>query len=133
MRKKFICIVVAVIMLMAMPQAVFAKAVDGGNTVSPMWTYITDIVATLNRSGDIEASASVNGSNKFSITATLQEKNGSSWSEVDSWSETTTIYGDIIESYPLESGVSYRVKVTVKVYNSAGKVIETATKYSATV
>ena len=133
MRKKLICIMVAVMMLMAMPQVVFAKAIDGGSTASPMWTYITDIIAILSKSGDIEASASLNSSNEFEITATLQEKSGGSWSEVDSWSETTTIYGDIIESYSLEPDVSYRLKATVKVYNSAGRVIETATKYSTTV
>ena len=66
------------------------------------------------------------------ITLALQKStNGRTWSNVASWtgsdSETLT------KSRFVTSGYDYRCKLTVKVYNSAGKYVTTYTQYSDTI
>ncbi len=133
MKRKFTCILIAIVMLVMIPQQIFAHDFSNEGIITPRWTYITKLVSILSDTGSIEAGASVNGSYDIELIAEIQEKDGFSWDTVETWTETTNISVSIEDDYPLDYGVDYRLKVSVKIYNSSGKVIETASKYSSTV
>ena len=100
---------------------------DPGSIVQPRWNNIAILDVSLDKYGNIDTYVELNSSYRYVVTVELRKSNGGF---VDSWQEEN---GDVITSYDLESGVRYYAKVTVKVYNSAGRVIETATKNSSTV
>lgn len=129
--KKFLSVIMVLIIAVMTMQVTFA-AVGNGGTVSPQWTYIDSLSVELTKAGDISGEVILTSGYDFIMTLELQENDGS-WTMVDSWTEEGNMMGSIDETCSLEPGLKHRAKVTVKVYNSAGKVIETATKYSATV
>ena len=100
---------------------------DPGSIVQPRWNNIAILDVSLDKYGNIDTYVELNSSYRYVVTGELRKSNGGF---VDSWQEEN---GDVITSYDLESGVRYYAKVTVKVYNSSGRVIETATKNSSTV
>ena len=100
---------------------------DPGSIVQPRWNNIAILDVSLDKYGNIDTYVELNSSYRYVVTVELRKSNGGF---VDSWQEEN---GDVITSYDLESGVRYYAKVTVKVYNSSGRVIETATKNSSTV
>ena len=100
---------------------------DPGSIVQPRWNNIAILDVSLDKYGNIDTYVELNSSYRYVVTVELRKSNGGF---VDSWQEEN---GDFITSYDLESGVRYYAKVTVKVYNSSGSVIETATKNSSTV
>lgn len=66
---------------------------------------------------------------KTSISATLQKKVGSSWTNVKTWTSTTsTNKTSLRKTKNVVSGSSYRVKATFKAYK--GKSCETKITYS---
>lgn len=66
---------------------------------------------------------------KTSITATLQKKVGSSWTNVKTWTAaTSTNKTSLKKTKSVVSGCSYRVKATFKAYK--GKSCETKITYS---
>lgn len=66
---------------------------------------------------------------KTSITATLQKKVGSSWTNVKTWTAATnTNKTSLKKTKSVVSGCSYRVKATFKAYK--GKSCETKITYS---
>ena len=100
---------------------------DPGSIVQPRWNNIAILDVSLDKYGNIDTYVELNSSYRYVVTVELRKSNGGF---VDSWQEEN---GDVITSYDLESGVRYYANVTVKVYNSSGRVIETATKNSSTV
>ena len=94
---------------------------DPGSIVQPRWNNIAILDVSLDKYGNIDTYVELNSSYRYVVTVELRKSNGGF---VDSWQE---------ENGDLESGVRYYAKVTVKVYNSSGRVIETATKNSSTV
>lgn len=100
---------------------------DSGSIVQPRWNNVSSISVTMDKYGNIRGSARMYSSNSYEITVELRESDGT---VVDSWQE---IDGSVSTSYDLESGVRYYARAIVKVYNSSGRVIETATKNSPTV
>ena len=100
---------------------------DPGSIVQPRWNNIAILDVSLDKYGNIDTYVELNSSYRYVVTVELRKSNGGF---VDSWQEEN---GDVITSYDLESGVRYYAKVTDKVYNSSGRVIETATKNSSTV
>ena len=67
------------------------------------------------------------------VTTILQRKNGNTWSEVGSWSETVNRYLETTKEIPISKGYTYRLKTYVNVYNSAGTYVEGTTKFSGEV
>ena len=66
------------------------------------------------------------------ITLALQKStNGRNWSNVASWTGSGS--DTLTKSRFVTSGYDYRCKLTVKVYNSAGKYVTTYTQYSDTI
>ena len=66
------------------------------------------------------------------ITIELQQKNGSTWSNLKSWSISGSDVVSIDKERYVSPGYTYRVYSTVQVYNSSGKLMETATLTSKT-
>lgn len=95
--------------------------------VQPRWTNVSRINISLDRDGNIETSIIMLRNYNYMVTVELID---SSRNVVETWEEEN---GDVCTSYELESGKRYYAKATVKVYNSSGKVIETATKSSSTI
>lgn len=95
---------------------------DPGSIVQPRWNNIAILDVSLDKYGNIDTYVELNSSYRYVVTVELRKSNGGF---VDSWQEEN---GDVITSYDLESGVRYYAKVTVKVYNSSGRVIETDRK-----
>lgn len=133
MRKIFSLIVSIMLVFTFVPQTILANDIVSSGEAVARWSYVSSIGVEFYPSGDFSGDASLSTSNKFTLTLTLQNKISGRWEDVDSWSETTQIYSFISDSYELEDGVTYRIKVTVDVYDSADRVIETASKYSSTV
>lgn len=102
-------------------------ALPDDEVVQPRWQYTTRISVEINNNRNIETDVLVRGGSRYVVTVELRKSNGSF---VTSWQKEN---GDVLASYDLESGERYYAKAIVKVYNSAGKVIETATENSPTI
>ena len=100
---------------------------DPGSIVQPRWNNIAILDVSLDKYGNIDTYVELNSSYRYVVTVELRKSNGGF---VDSWQEEN---GDVVASYDLEPGVRSYARATVKVYNSSGRVIETATKNSSTV
>lgn len=100
---------------------------DTGSIVQPRWNNVYSISVTVDKYGNIRGSARLYSGDSYEITVELREANGT---VVETWQEENC---GISTSYDLESGVRYYAKATVKVYNSSGRLIETATQNSTTV
>lgn len=131
--KKRICFVLC--LLLALPIAVTAYAEN--EDIMLCYTYVDSIRASLKiSSGSAAASGSVipSGSLETSVTVRLQRESSSgTWVTISTW--TGSNEGGKSEAggtKKLTSGYNYRVCVTGKVYDSAGTVLETVNKYSAT-
>lgn len=98
---------------------------DESRIVQPRYINISYMSVVFDRDGNIEASVTMDTSYDYVLKVELREADGT---VVDSWEEEN---GDVYTSYDLESGKRYYIRATVKVYNSSGRVIETATKSSS--
>ncbi len=95
--------------------------------VQPRYVNISSVTISFDRNGNIETFVIMDTSYDYVLKVELREADGT---VVDSWEEEN---GDVYTSYDLESGKRYYIRATVKVYNSSGRVIETATKSSSIV
>jgi len=95
--------------------------------VQPRYKNISYLGINFDRYGSIQADVMMNNDYCYVLTVELREADGTI---VESWEEENT---KVSESYDLESGVRYYVRAIVKVYNSSGRVIETATEESSVI
>lgn len=65
-------------------------------------------------------------------TLELQQKNGSTWETIKDWSSSGR-NNDFNENWYVKSGCDYRIRITAEVRASAGKLIESPSKYSSIV
>lgn len=130
MCKKFLAILVGVMLCMGLSTTAMAQG-----EISPRLKYLTSTSASLSSSGSITVRASGNTSvSDIDITVSVQESDGTSWTEVDSWSTESTAGDEASFSdstSAMTSGSSYRVKAVIKAYTATGS--ESITKYSSTV
>lgn len=98
---------------------------SNSEVVQPRYVNINYVNVGLDIYGNIQGIVMLKGDYDYTFTVELRESNGTL---VDSWEEENA---DISTSYDLESGKRYYIRATVKVYNSSGRVIETATKSSS--
>lgn len=142
--KKILSLVLAVIM-MTMPLCVESYASDGDinydDLVAPCYTYIDSISAGISEGilGFVtctSAFTSFDSGKTFVLTCYLQRTDASSaWENYKSKSETYSGKG----SYAFEKNwfapgpYDYRTVTKLEVKNSAGTIVETATKASAVI
>ena len=107
------------------------KAIGGSGTIQPHYVNAALISAALKKDGSTakcNTSASSQRERRNTTTMRLQRKDGSSWSTVVSWVETsTTGVHDMTKSFTLTKRGTYRVQANFDVageqltYNSASK------------
>lgn len=105
-------------------------------TIEPEEPMIPAYVAT----GTITAELEIKSSNatcsyyvkpftgyNCNVTAVLQRStNGSTWTNIKTWTEPKAILHDITRTYAVLSGYKYRLQLTVKTYNSSGTLTNTS-------
>ena len=74
-----------------------------------------------------------NSSDSVTLAIELQRQNGNSWSRVNSWSTSGSGVVFIERDWNVARGNSYRVRATAQVFNSSGRLVETAVDHSAIV
>ena len=137
--KKFICLVLTVILTCCITVSVSASFEDVAITdkVDARYAYANRIKSTLSISSkNATCQSTVQGSSKtvtkIVIKQTLQYKSGTKWLDVTSWVKTVNTFSLRFNNtkYNIGSG-TYRVKTTADVYS--GSKYETITAYSKTV
>lgn len=133
------CLGTAVLTLV--PTASLAEAVaipvinQQESAIAPYMLYISDWGNKLTISGrtatvDCFVKGQIGEATKAKVVAELQEKNGSSWSTIATWTDTQNAYkASVYETKSVTAGKTYRVKATVTVWE--GTKSETQTVYSA--
>lgn len=119
----------------AMATAVEPVTQQAESGIAPYMLYIVDANCTLSISG---TTATVNAwvigddfdATKAKVVAELQEKDGSSWITIATWTDTQNVYrASVNKTRSITSGKTYRVKATVTVWE--GSASETQTIYSS--
>ena len=131
MKKKVLAFFMA-LMLFIIPQTVTANDIDE-NVITPRWTYVHSISATLTVIGFVSGVVELEDFNDFLLIVQLQEKDGSSWDTIETWSIEGNFSGAIEEYCDLDPDVTYRAKVTAKVFTDLGRLVETVSIYSNTI
>ena len=138
MMKKFICLVLTVILTCCITVSVSASFEDVAITdkVDARNAYTNRIESTLSISSkNATCQSTVQGSSKtvtkIVIKQTLQYKSGTKWLDVASWVKTVNTFSLRFNNtkYNIGSG-TYRVKTIADVYS--GSKYETVTAYSKT-
>ncbi|MDE7318660.1 MAG: hypothetical protein K2N46_02880 [Lachnospiraceae bacterium] len=98
----------------------------GGETylqqTTPFMLYIRDTSCTImvNSNGEATVSAFVKGVSsvtRASVTANLQQLKNGKWTTIKTFSKTVNSNNvNLLETYSVEKGYSYRVQITVIVY-----------------
>ena len=97
--------------------------------------YIQKATSSLSVSGttatiDCSVMGSLGEATKAKVVAELQMKNGSSWTTVETWTDTQNSYrASVYETHSVTKKETYRVKATVTVWE--GSLSETQTVYSS--
>jgi hypothetical protein len=138
-RSIFIALILLLMLTVSVPvcadSQVFAETVQLNGQLSPNYTYLSAVGSTLSiENGYATCSGFMNLFRDYNstITITLQSSaNGSSWSNVTSWSQSFSGTGllSIEKGYYVSSGYTYRVLNTAQVKNGTS-ILETATCYS---
>ena len=101
------------------------------NAISPYMLYIRQTTSVLSISGTTATVACstlgvVGEATKAKIIAELQVKNGSSWTTVETWTDTQNSYrASVYETYSVTKGKTYRVKATATVWEGSQSEIQT--------
>ena len=127
---------ILVVSLISAPATVFA-ADSTEDAVQPCYTNITSIAAAI--SIDSYGKASCSGSAVLTYSSDtgkiimyLQQKQGSGWYNLYSWTDTEKpLY--LSNSRYVYSGYYYRVRTVLTVYDSAGNVVDAGQAVSQTV
>ncbi len=132
-----LCMVLALIVFSSI--AVYAIDLDENlpPDIPAPYTGVASIGATLsiNSVGKATCSGYVNLKSGYTASATLslQQKQGSSWFTIISWSATGGPTIAISKSYYVASGYSYRVVMTAAVYDNNSNYVETVSATSTVV
>ncbi len=142
--KRFLAVILAVV-IMAVPLCVGAVALDGEatyeNIVSPRYSNLASITSGISKGllGFVTCTSNFVSSETdktFVLTCYLQRTDGSAaWSNYKSETKTFTGKGShtIEKSWFAPAGYAYRTYTKLQVKNSAGTVVETATKASGVI
>ncbi|SHN84827.1 hypothetical protein [Desulfitobacterium chlororespirans] len=138
--KKVVCMFLIVFMTAFSVIPVYAMRGENlkeQSIVTPLYTYIYAIVPGLSidssgRSTSFGAASTYSSSHTITVNVELQKLSGNSWIKIKDWSVSGPgVPGvETINDYYVTRG-TYRVCVTVKVYDASNKLLETQSEYSA--
>ncbi|MBQ8227685.1 MAG: hypothetical protein IJZ88_01590 [Clostridia bacterium] len=139
MKRIISLLLVAVMAVTSLGVSVYAAEANYDDLVAPCYTNIDSVSAGLSEGvlGFVTCTSnfiSFDDTKTFVLTCYLQRTDGSSgWVNYKSKSETYSGMGSytIEKSWFAPSGYAYRTYTKLQVKNSAGTVVETATKASA--
>lgn len=132
------CLSAAVVTLLptaSMAEAVAPVSYQQETGIAPYMLYIVDSESSLSISNRVATAdcwvlGEKGSATKAKVVAELQEKSGSSWSTIATWTDTQNAYkASVYSSKTVTVGKTYRVKATVTVWK--GSLSETQTVYSA--
>ena len=117
----------------------FVRGTDE-ETISLRYTNISTLSAglTINSSNVANCMGSVTITKKLKsrmYVSLYKSASSGSYSRIKMWAQDFSGMGNktMSKNYTVARGYNYKIKVEVRIYNSAGTVIETAEKYSVTV
>ena len=129
---RIICIALSLALLMGMTAFAAVREPD----VDPAYTHVSGIKADLSISGGtakVTGKITPTGKQKTTLTTRLQQKVDGKWKTIATWTGSNASGPSVTsDSKRVEAGYSYRTYSTGKVYDSSGKVLETASKASPT-
>lgn len=128
--------IIALVLVCVMSLSIFASAAEVN--VRPYYIAMTDFATTL--SIPVSGQAKVRGEvilvdadYTVSLTMELQQWRNASWAAIKSWTASGNGRVRIDENWHVVLGHKYRIHATATIYDQNGKVLERATKNSATV
>lgn len=117
----------------AYPVVCSAAMPDTEGIVSPMASVITLTKNTLSLGSGgkltIRGTTDTKPGYTAEVIVELQQK-GSKWTTIEDWTATGGDSAGVDVNYYVESGYSYRLKLTHVAYDSDGKIVQALTKYS---
>lgn len=133
--KKALAIVMAAAMCLALPGiGTYAKEIPVDIGISPANIIIAVTENYLEWTGTntlkIHGGTEVPDGYEAYVKVELQQKNGTSWTTIKTWTDRYESYAMVSSYYAVMSDYEYRLKLTHKAYDSNGNLIETITKYS---
>jgi len=133
--KKALAIVMAAAMCLALPGiGTYAKAFPSNIGIAPANIIIEacDNYLIWESSGVLEVYGGTEVPHGYEayVKVELQQRNGSSWTTIKTWTDRDDSYAMVSSYYAVMSEYDYRLKLTHKAYDSNGNLIETITKYS---
>ena len=132
---KALAIVMASAMCLALPGiGTYAKAFPSNIGIAPANIIIEacDNYLVWESSGVLEVYGGTEVPHGYEsyVKVELQQKNGTSWTTIKTWTNQGGSYAMVSSYYAVTSGYKYRLKLTHKAYDSNGNLIETITDYS---
>lgn len=136
--KKALAIGMAAAMCLALPGiGTYAKALPTEEAVAPANIIISATDNYIEWVGtntlEIAGGTEVPHGYEAYVLVELQQKNGSSWKTIKTFTDQGGSYAMVSRYYAVMSGYDYRLKLTHKAYDSNGNLIETIIKYSPVV
>ena len=133
--KKALAIVMAAAMCLALPGiGTYAKEIPTNIGIAPANIIIAACDSYLIWEGsntlEVYGGTEVPYGYEAYVKVELQQKNGTSWTTIKTWTDRDTEYAMVGSYYAVMSGYKYRLKLTHKAYDSNGNLIETLTSYS---
>ncbi len=133
MTKKLSVAMLCIMLVLAVNIPVFGATKETRSVLQPQYTYINDISSTISvTNGLAKVNVKLTGTSsvtKIVVTTELQQKIGSGWSAIESWTQTT--YGNsaiLSQTGTVSKGYYYRTVSNFTVYSGSSN--ETATKIS---
>lgn len=133
--KKALAIVMAAAMCLALPGiGTYAKELPSNIGIAPANIIIATCDSYLIWEGsntlEVYGGTEVPYGYEAYVKVELQQKNGTSWTTIKTWTDQGGSYAMVSKYYAVTSGYKYRLKLTHKAYDSNGNLIETITTYS---
>lgn len=133
--KKALAIVMAASMCLALPGiGTYAEELSANIGIAPANIIIAacDNYLVWESSGVLEVYGGTEVPPNYDayVKVELQQKNGTSWTTIKTWTDRYESYAMVSSYYAVMGEYDYRLKLTHKAYDSNGNLIETITKYS---
>ena len=133
--KKALAIVMAAAMCLALPCiGTYAKEIPTSIGIAPANIIIAACDSYLIWEGgntlEVYGGTEVPDGYEAYVKVELQQKNGTSWTTIKTWTDQGGSYAMVSRYYAVMSGYQYRLKLTHKAYDSNGNLIESIPDYS---
>ena len=135
MKRSIVCLLLAVLMVIASVQVGFAWELSGNPAVR--FTYITNMnnaFSIVGSSAFCEGSIIANAPSGMTVALTVRlqrSSNGISWTNIDVWTATGKNQATVSGQKTLSTGYYYRTYVYGRVLDENGTRVESAVKYSS--